>query len=92
MKTFTNKLLLIDKKDALAVRMANDKMMLFERSFVLSEDVPGERTRHLYHTSGLEASIQSVKEGKAGAVKDLEIKLTIFAHHLKMAAMSLQNF
>ena len=29
----------------LAVRMANDKLMLFERSFVLSEDIPGEYTR-----------------------------------------------
>ena len=27
---------------ALAVRMVNDQMMMFERTFVTSEDIPGE--------------------------------------------------
>eukprot|EP00794_Sanderia_malayensis_P009273 gene9273-10251_t len=89
---FHRRLQSIDKEDALAVRMANDKLMLFERSFVLSEDIPGEYTRHLYHSSGVKSALDAVVKEKPGSLDDLKIKITAFTYHVRMATMSLQNF
>jgi len=89
---FHKRLQSIDKEDVLAVRMANDKLMLFERSFVLSEDIPGEYTRHVYHSSGLRGALSNVMKEKPGALEDLKIKITAFTYHVRMATMSLENF
>jgi len=56
----------LDKSDVLAVRIANDQMMMFERTFVTSEDLPGEpSTRHVYHTAGLSKSLDAVVRQKS---------------------------
>lgn len=42
--------------------MANDKLMLFERSFVLSEDIPGEYTRYTFIVLQQEMHFQLIPE------------------------------
>ncbi len=48
-------------------------------------------SRHMYHTSELRAVLDDVANEKPGAREELKIKITVFAHHIRMATMILQD-
>ncbi|XP_047143288.1 N-acetylated-alpha-linked acidic dipeptidase 2 isoform X1 [Hydra vulgaris] len=84
----------LDKSDALAVRCANDQMMMFERTFVTSEDIPGEKsTRHIYHTAGLVKALRALLKNRRSAylLREFKVKYSIYTYHVMMAVHALKN-
>lgn len=84
----------IDKSDALAVRRANDKMLLFERTFVTIEDLPGETsTRHVFHTAGVAKAMDALIRNRTAVpyIKEFKMKYSILTYHVMMATHALKS-
>lgn len=84
----------LDTSDVLAVRRANDKMLLFERTFVTIEDLPGESsTRHVFHTAGVAKAMDALVRNRTSPVyqKEFKMKYSILTYHVMMATHALKS-
>ena len=84
----------LDKSDILAVRLANDKMLLFERTFVTIEDLPGETsTRHVFHTAGVAKAMDALIRNRTSIPyqKEFKMKYSVLTYHVMMATHALKS-